>query len=59
MLNHVCFVEGFSESDMMLMKAKINFTATVVGNHPNVIKFVGAVVEDHASKSKPSLAPRP
>ena len=38
---------------MMLMKAKINFTATVVGNHPNVIKFIGAVVEDHASESHP------
>ena len=35
----------------MLMKAKLNFTSTVVGNHPNVLKFIGAVVEDHASES--------
>ena len=28
------------------MKAKINFTATVVGSHPNVLKFMGAVVDD-------------
>ena len=47
----LCFAESFSESDEMLMKAKINFTATVVGNHPNVVKFIGVVVEDHTSKS--------
>ena len=33
------------------MKAKINFTATVVGDHPNVVKFIGAVVDDHARKN--------
>lgn len=38
--------EGFKENDEILMKAKINFTATVVGSHPNVLKFMGAVVDD-------------
>ena len=33
------------------MKAKINFTATAVGNHVNVVKFIGAVQEDPASKT--------
>lgn len=31
------------------MKAKINFTGTVVGDHPNVLKFLGAVTGDEAS----------
>ena len=35
----------------MLMKAKINFTATIVGKHPNVVKFIGAVIDDPASKA--------
>lgn len=41
--------EGFTENDEILMKAKINFTATVVGDYPNVIKFLGAVVDDARS----------
>lgn len=49
----ICFIpEGFSVDDQTLMKAKINFTATVVGNHPNILKFIGAVVEDPASKNQ-------
>ena len=36
----------------MLMRAKINFTGTVVGDHPNVLKFLGAVVGDDQSKLK-------
>jgi hypothetical protein len=31
------------------MKAKINFTGSKVGEHPNVLKFIGAVVHDDAS----------
>lgn len=42
--------EGFTENDKTLMKAKINFTATAVGSHPNVLKFIGAVVDDTACK---------
>ncbi|KAL3832350.1 hypothetical protein ACJMK2_024002 [Sinanodonta woodiana] len=40
--------EGFSEKDKELMMAKINFTGTQVGNHPNVLKFIGAVIDDDA-----------
>lgn len=32
------------------MKAKINFTGLEVGDHPNILKFIGAVVGDDASK---------
>ena len=46
---NVYFSEGFSETDETLMKAKINFTATVVGDHPNIVKFIGAVVDDTGS----------
>ncbi|XP_060598183.1 uncharacterized protein LOC132751969 isoform X2 [Ruditapes philippinarum] len=38
--------DKFTPNDEMLMKAKINFTGTVVGSHPNVLKFLGAVVGD-------------
>ena len=52
-------LEGFTEGDELLMKAKINFTATAVGNHPNVIKFIGAVMDDHTGKPlKPNTAPK-
>ena len=34
------------------MKAKINFTGGNVGEHPNVLKFIGAVVHDDASVYK-------
>ncbi|KAL3832344.1 hypothetical protein ACJMK2_023996 [Sinanodonta woodiana] len=40
--------EGFSEKDKELMMAKINFSGTQVGNHPNVLKFIGAVIDDDA-----------
>ncbi|KAK3603134.1 hypothetical protein CHS0354_042956 [Potamilus streckersoni] len=40
--------EGFTEKDKELMMAKINFTGTQVGNHPNVLKFIGAVIDDEA-----------
>ncbi|WAR10657.1 FGFR1-like protein [Mya arenaria] len=38
--------QGFTKQDEHLMKAKINFYSTVVGKHENVIKFIGAVVDD-------------
>jgi hypothetical protein len=44
------FIDKFTPNDEMLMKAKINFTGTVVGSHPNVLKFLGAVVGDDRSK---------
>ncbi|XP_052806968.1 uncharacterized protein LOC128236139 [Mya arenaria] len=38
--------ELFTKDDELLMKAKINFSSDRVGDHPNIIKFVGAVVDD-------------
>ncbi|WAQ93640.1 FER-like protein [Mya arenaria] len=38
--------ENFTKDDELLMKAKINFSSDRVGDHPNVIKFIGAVVDD-------------
>ncbi|XP_060086135.1 uncharacterized protein LOC132565501 [Ylistrum balloti] len=35
------------EKDVTLMKAKINFYGSEVGNHPNVLKFIGSV-DDNA-----------
>jgi hypothetical protein len=32
------------------MKAKINFTGEKVGSHPNVLKFIGAVVNEDACR---------
>jgi len=32
------------------MKAKINFLGSELGDHPNVLKFVGAVMNDPNSK---------
>ncbi|XP_060601820.1 uncharacterized protein LOC132755046 [Ruditapes philippinarum] len=40
--------ERFTPEDELLMKAKINFTGEKVGSHPNVLKFIGAVVHDDA-----------
>ncbi|KAL8595489.1 hypothetical protein ACOMHN_000698 [Nucella lapillus] len=37
---------GFSEDDALKMMAKINFMATQLENHPNVIKFLGAVTDN-------------
>ncbi|OWF45417.1 Fibroblast growth factor receptor [Mizuhopecten yessoensis] len=34
---------NYSEMDLTLMKAKINFYGSEVGNHPNILKFIGAV----------------
>ncbi|XP_033761790.1 uncharacterized protein LOC117343520 [Pecten maximus] len=33
----------YTEKDLTLMKAKITFYGSEVGNHPNVLKFIGAV----------------
>ncbi|KAJ8314807.1 hypothetical protein KUTeg_006957 [Tegillarca granosa] len=43
--------ENFKDEDEFIMKAKMNFFATVVGKHPNVLEYIGGVV-DH-----PSLGP--
>ncbi|WAR11025.1 FGFR1-like protein [Mya arenaria] len=42
----VSLQKGFTKQDEHLMKAKINFYTTVVGKHENVIKLLGAVVDD-------------
>ncbi|XP_060583179.1 uncharacterized protein LOC132739481 isoform X2 [Ruditapes philippinarum] len=39
--------EQFTPEDELLMKAKIHFTVEKVGSHPNVLEFIGAVVQDN------------
>ncbi|KAL3832082.1 hypothetical protein ACJMK2_023760 [Sinanodonta woodiana] len=41
-----CLKEGHSNGDKELMMAKINFTGTQLSDHPNVLKFIGAVLDD-------------
>lgn len=43
-------LEGYSTDDMYAMKAKINFAGSKIGDHPNVLSFIGAVVNEDASK---------
>ncbi|KAK3108566.1 hypothetical protein FSP39_010763 [Pinctada imbricata] len=40
--------DEFNEEDAILMKAKINFFGSKVGNHPCVLGFKGAVMDDPA-----------
>jgi hypothetical protein len=37
---------SFNEDDKLLMMAKINFFATQVGQHANIINFIGAVTDN-------------
>ena len=37
---------GYTEDDALKMTAKINFFATKLGDHDNVIKFLGAVMDN-------------
>lgn len=37
---------GASEEDRMSLRAKINFYASKVGEHPNILHFMGAVLDD-------------
>ncbi|XP_061164432.1 uncharacterized protein LOC133173456 [Saccostrea echinata] len=39
---------GYSEENMLMMKAKINFFGKEVGEHPNIVHFIGAVVDNEA-----------
>ncbi|XP_062574387.1 uncharacterized protein LOC134236235 isoform X4 [Saccostrea cucullata] len=39
---------GYSEENMLMMKAKINFFGKEVGEHPNIVHFLGAVVDNEA-----------
>ena len=32
----------------MSMRAKINFYASKVGDHPNILRFAGAVLDDES-----------
>ena len=45
-----CNLDGFTDEDKVLMKAKINFFGTKVGEHPCVLGFIGAVTEEQPSK---------
>lgn len=46
----IYFKGGYSEENLLMMKAKINFFAKEVGDHPNIISFIGAVVDNDACK---------
>lgn len=39
---------GFTEDDVLMMKAKINFLGKEVGEHQNILLFLGAVVDNNA-----------
>ncbi|XP_062597629.1 uncharacterized protein LOC134259048 [Saccostrea cucullata] len=39
---------GFTEENMLMMRAKINFFGKEVGEHPNIIHFIGAVIDNDA-----------
>jgi len=41
------FIENATAQDTISMKAKINFYATEVGEHQNVLKFLGSVEDEH------------
>ncbi|XP_052246346.1 uncharacterized protein LOC127855047 [Dreissena polymorpha] len=38
--------ENYATNDEFLMKAKINFSSEKVGDHPNVLKYLGSVLDD-------------
>ncbi|XP_041368825.1 uncharacterized protein LOC121383106 isoform X2 [Gigantopelta aegis] len=38
--------DDHTEEDALIMMAKINFQATEVGEHPNILRFFGAVVDN-------------
>lgn len=44
------FIGGYSEENALMMRAKINFYGKEVGEHQNIILFIGAVVDNNASK---------
>ncbi|WAQ93658.1 FER-like protein [Mya arenaria] len=46
--------EHFTRDDELLMRAKMNFSSDR-GDHPNVIKFVGAVVDDATMQLQENL----
>ncbi|KAK6166844.1 hypothetical protein SNE40_023456 [Patella caerulea] len=39
-------LENFTEDEQRLMCAKITFMSDVIGEHPNVLQFIGAVVDN-------------
>lgn len=50
MLNTWFIKAGASEEDRMSMRAKTNFYASKVGEHPNILHFMGAVLDDETRK---------
>ena len=46
----LCLTAGFTQDDALKMMAKINFFATQLEDHDNVIKFVGAVTDNQGCK---------
>ena len=47
---YLCLTAGFTQDDALKMMAKINFFATQLEDHENVIKFVGAVTDNQGCK---------
>ncbi|XP_061168936.1 uncharacterized protein LOC133178201 [Saccostrea echinata] len=39
---------GYSEENLLMMRAKINFFGKEVGEHPNIIHFIGSVIDNDA-----------
>ncbi|XP_062610978.1 uncharacterized protein LOC134272830, partial [Saccostrea cucullata] len=37
---------GYTEENMLMMRAKMNFFGKEVGEHPNIIHFIGAVIDN-------------
>jgi hypothetical protein len=44
------FVGGYSEENLLMMRAKINFFGKEVGEHPNIIHLLGAVIDSDACR---------
>ena len=44
--NQLLFSDDQSEENIVKMRAKINFYATKVGHHKNVLDFIGSVEDD-------------
>lgn len=44
----IYWLGGSTAEDQMSMRAKINFYASKVGDHPNILHFAGAVLDDES-----------
>ena len=51
MFCYISFQGGYTEENLLMMRAKINFFGKEVGEHPNIIRFLGAVIDNDACKN--------